>query len=106
MLRIQMLHQHEPHARVEWQTFQQLRECLQPTRGSSDANDRKVGLSAFAVPGLAGETRNSSLADLLIHGKYFPNKLCVRVIHAMKRPKNLHDVANLVTILLVVCSFR
>src|SRR5713226_209377 len=32
MLRVEMLHQHEPQARVERQMLEQLRECLQPAR--------------------------------------------------------------------------
>ena len=39
MLRIEMLHQHEPHTRVERQMLEQLRVRLQPTGGSSDAHN-------------------------------------------------------------------
>ncbi len=43
MLRIQVLHQHKAHARIERQMFQQLRERLQPARGCADAHDGKWG---------------------------------------------------------------
>jgi hypothetical protein len=42
MLRVEMLHQHKPQARVEWQMLEQLPERLQPAGRSADANDGKV----------------------------------------------------------------
>ena len=41
VLRIEMLHQHEPHARIERQMREQLRERLEPARRGADADDRK-----------------------------------------------------------------
>ena len=39
VLRIEMLHQHEPHARVERQVLEQLRECFEPAGGGADADN-------------------------------------------------------------------
>jgi hypothetical protein len=39
MLRIEMLHQHIPHARIQRQVLQQLHERLQPAGGGADAHN-------------------------------------------------------------------
>jgi hypothetical protein len=41
VLRIEMLHEHESHARVEREVLEQRRESLEPAAGRADAHDRK-----------------------------------------------------------------
>jgi hypothetical protein len=50
MLGVEMLHQHEPHACIGRQMFQQLRERFQPASGSANANDGKVVWSPAFKP--------------------------------------------------------